>query len=72
MAVKLTSTKQAAALHGLKLTVYGPAGSGKTTLCATTGAPTVILSAEAGLLSLRHTDIPVIEVKTPVPSGRRK
>lgn len=64
MAVKLTSTKQAAALHGLKLTVYGNAGSGKTSLCATTGAPTVILSAEAGLLSLRHVDIPVIECKS--------
>lgn len=64
MAVKLTSAREAAALQGLKLTVYGNAGSGKTTLCATTGAPTVILSAEAGLLSLRHTDIPVIEVKT--------
>lgn len=64
MAVKLTSTKAAAAMHGLKLTVYGAAGSGKTSLCATTGAPTVILSAEAGLLSLRHIDIPVIEVKS--------
>lgn len=63
MAIKLTSTREAAKLRGLKMTVYGPAGSGKTTLCATTGAPTVILSAEAGLLSLRHTDIPVIECK---------
>ena len=64
MAIKLTSTREAAALHGLKMTVYGPAGAGKTSLCATTGAPTVILSAEAGLLSLRGHDIPVIEVKT--------
>lgn len=64
MAIKLTSTREAAALNGLKLTVYGPAGAGKTSLCATTGAPTVILSAEAGLLSLRHVDIPVIEVKS--------
>jgi hypothetical protein len=33
-------------------------------LCGTTEAPTVIISAEAGLLSLRNTDIPVIEVAT--------
>jgi phage nucleotide-binding protein len=64
MAIKLTSTREAARLHGLKMTVYGAAGAGKTTLCATTGGPTVILSAEAGLLSLRDHDIPVIEVKT--------
>lgn len=64
MAIKLTSTREAAALHGMKITVYGQAGSGKTTLSSTTGAPTVIISAESGLLSLRHLDIPVIEVKT--------
>lgn len=64
MAVKLTSTREAARLHGLKVTVYGQAGAGKTRLCATTGGPTVILSAEAGLLSLRDFDIPVIEVKS--------
>ena len=64
MAVKLISTREASKLHGIKVTVFGNAGSGKTMLCSTTGAPTVILSAEAGLLSLRHFDIPVIEVKS--------
>ena len=64
MAVKLTSTRDAARINGLKILVYGAAGAGKTTLCATTGAPTVIISAEAGLLSLRSHDIPVIEVST--------
>ena len=44
--------------------MHGPAGSGKTVLCATTEAPTVIISAEAGLLSLRNTDIAVIEVSS--------
>ena len=63
-AIKLTSTKQAAQLNGLKVCVYGASGAGKTRLCATTGAPTVIISAESGLLSLRDTDIPVIEVQT--------
>jgi hypothetical protein len=43
--------------------VYGGPGAGKTTLCATLPDP-IILSAEAGLLSLRHLDVPVIEVST--------
>lgn len=63
MAIQLKSTKQSA-LDGIKCLVHGPAGAGKTTLCATTGAPTIIISAEAGLLSLRGFDIPVLEVKT--------
>jgi phage nucleotide-binding protein len=63
MAIQLKSTKDAA-LNGVKITVYGQAGAGKTSLAATTDGPTIILSAEAGLLSLRGHDIPVIEVKT--------
>jgi len=63
MAISLKSTKDAA-LDGIKMRVHGPSGAGKTTLCATTGEPTVIISAESGLLSLRGFDIPVIEVKT--------
>ena len=62
MAIQLKSTKDAA-LDGIKILVHGPAGAGKTSLCATTGEPTVIISAESGLLSLRGFDIPVIEVK---------
>ncbi|OBX73768.1 AAA family ATPase [Moraxella atlantae] len=66
MAVKITTTRQAAASNGVKICVYGQAGAGKTVLCATTGKPdkTIILSAEAGLLSIRDADIPVIEIKT--------
>jgi phage nucleotide-binding protein len=63
MAISLKSTKDAA-LDGIKVLVHGPAGAGKTSLCATTGEPTIIISAESGLLSLRGVDIPVIEVKT--------
>lgn len=37
MAIKLTTTAQAARDNGLKVLVHGPAGAGKTTLCATTG-----------------------------------
>lgn len=63
MAIQLKSTKDAA-YDGIKMLVCGPAGAGKTTLCSTTGEPTIIISAESGLLSLRAFDIPVIEVKT--------
>lgn len=62
--IKLTTTAQAAIDNGIKVLVHAPSGSGKTRLCATTGEPTVIISAESGLLSLRGHDIPVIEVKT--------
>lgn len=64
MAIKLTSTKQAAQVNGIKVLCYGQAGAGKTSLCATTNEPTVIISAESGLLSLRHADILVLEVST--------
>lgn len=43
--------------------IYGEAGVGKTTLCATAPNP-IIISAEAGLLSLQDYDLPVYEIKT--------
>lgn len=63
MAIKLTTTKEAAVLHGVKLLVYGGAGAGKTRLAATMPTP-IIISAEAGLLSLRDLpeNYPAIEV----------
>lgn len=64
MAIRLTTTAQALADNGIKVLAHGPAGTGKTTLCATTGGSPVIISAEAGLMSLRHCNIPVIEVKS--------
>jgi len=64
MAIRLTSTKDSAQLHGVKMLVYGGAGSGKTKLCATLGPDTVIISAEAGLLSLSEYDIPTLAVST--------
>lgn len=63
MAINLTTTKEAAALHGVKTLVFGRAGVGKTSLCATAPKP-LIISVESGLLSLREYDIPVIEAKT--------
>jgi len=64
MAIRLTTTNQALVDAGIKILVHAPAGAGKTTLCATTAGKPVILSAESGLLSLRHHAIPVIEVNT--------
>lgn len=60
MAVILKTTARLAA-SGVKMLVYGAAGSGKTTLIRTLPDP-VILSAEAGLLSLQGADIPYIEI----------
>lgn len=59
--MQLKSTREAV-VNGIKVLVYGPAGAGKTSLCATTGGNPLIISAEAGLLSLRQHDIPYIEV----------
>lgn len=64
MAIELISTKELARSHGVKTLVYGMAGAGKTTLCATACSTPVIISAEAGLLSLRDFNFPVIQVKT--------
>lgn len=64
MAIKLTTTRQSAQSNGVKILVYGQAGAGKTCLSATTGGNALIISAEAGLLSLRDTDIAVAEVQS--------
>jgi len=67
MAFRPTTTKQTATANGLKVLCYGPAGSGKTVLCATTGCPskTLIISCEGGLLSIRNApEMAVAEVKT--------
>ena len=61
MAIKLTTTKKSAS-H-VKALCYGDAGVGKTVLCSTAPSP-IIISAEAGLMSISDFDIPVIEVKS--------
>ena len=62
MAIKIISTKGYDS-NGVKVLVHGPAGIGKTSLCATAPNP-LIISNESGLLSLAGLDIPVIEVNT--------
>lgn len=76
--INWSSTTAEAVNHGAKMLVYAGAGDGKTVLCATAPKP-VILSAEAGLLSLSRRnlerlhgvgnpgityDIPVMQVTT--------
>jgi hypothetical protein len=65
MAIKLTTSAQAAQNNGVKALVFGVAGAGKTTLAATFGdIPTVVVSCESGLLSIADADLPVIEIKS--------
>lgn len=60
--MQITNTQSMTAQY-LKVLVHGPSGSGKTRLCGTTGGKTIIISAEAGLLSLRGQSIDVVEIK---------
>lgn len=59
----IVSTDVATVMHGIKLLVYGRAGTGKTRIAATAPGPLVI-SAEKGLLSLRGFNIPAIEISS--------
>lgn len=63
MSLEFTTSRAAGQLHGIKILVYGRSGVGKTTLARTAPKP-LILSAEAGLLSLRDIDLPVIIIRT--------
>lgn len=60
---RMVSTKGYGARMGVKIVVYGLAGTGKTTLCATCPNP-IILSAESGLLALARWSLPAIEICT--------
>lgn len=60
MAIQLKNTRDVA-VSGVKILVYGQAGAGKTSLIKTMPSP-IVLSAEAGLLSLSDSDIPYIEI----------
>ena len=58
--MKLQRTNTIAA-SGVKLLCYGAAGAGKTSLIPSLPDP-IILSSEAGLLSIRESDLPFIEI----------
>ena len=50
--------------QGAKLLVYGISGGGKTTLCQTVPGKTLVISMEAGLLSIKDAkNVTAIEVK---------
>jgi len=61
MSIQINNTKHLQN-NGVKVLVYAQAGAGKTTLIASAPAP-IVLSAEAGLLSLRDYEIPYIEIR---------
>ncbi len=61
MTIQINNTKHLQN-NGVKVLVYGSSGSGKTTLVSSAPAP-IVLSAEAGLLSLRDYEIPYIEIR---------
>jgi phage nucleotide-binding protein len=62
MAISIKRTRDLTK-SGVKLLVYGAAGAGKTSLITTLPKP-IVLSAEAGLLSIQDTDLPFIEINT--------
>ena len=62
MAVNLRNTNDVS-ISGVKLLVYGAAGAGKTYLIKTLPDP-IILSAEAGLLSIRGTNLPYFAIES--------
>jgi phage nucleotide-binding protein len=60
--MEIKSTKDYCS-NGVNILVYGQAGAGKTSLIKTLDNP-IILSSEAGLLSIKDCDIPYIEIRT--------
>ena len=66
MAVKLQTLEEVVQKQGVKILVHGQSGAGKTRLCATCPGNTLIISAEAGLLSIQDEkgDITVAEVNS--------
>jgi len=59
--VKITNTK-GIGVDTLKILILGESGAGKTSLAKTIDEPTIIISAEAGLLCLRSSSIDVIDI----------
>lgn len=73
--MKVISTKNLSQ-NRLKILIYGQAGVGKTSLAATLKEKVLVISAEAGLLSLAGHDIDSIDVTAddngePIPKEKR-
>ena len=62
MAIRLSTTKKEGSEHGVKVLCYGMPGVGKTYMIRTAPNP-LIISNEAGLMSLQDVTIPVIVVE---------
>lgn len=61
--MKINNTKNFG-VNTLKFLIIGESGAGKTSLALTIDEPTIIISAEAGLLPLRGKSIDVIDITT--------
>lgn len=57
MAIRIRNINKIVEDNGIKMLVHGPSGAGKTRLCTTTGEPTLIISAESGLLSIKDIQV---------------
>lgn len=66
MTLEIRKIGEVAATHGVKAILYGPAGAGKTFSISTIPGPesVLVLSAEAGLLSIREqaADVDVVVI----------
>jgi hypothetical protein len=60
--LNIVNLKDASAASPIKMLVFGSSGIGKTSLAKTTGEPTLVISAEAGLLSIAGADVDVFDI----------
>ena len=61
--MEIKSTSNLASIEGVKVCLYGDAGSGKTYQISTLERPLVV-AAEKGLLTIQHYDIPYLQIDT--------
>ena len=66
MAIEFKNPADAVLNQGIKLLIFGASGAGKTVMCATSKEPTLIISTEGGLLSIKDAPktIQIVECAT--------